>query len=43
MCWCSMNKIVNGYGNGLLIPRGNATRAEAAQMIMNYLEGYLGK
>ncbi|MCF0123680.1 MAG: S-layer homology domain-containing protein, partial [Ruminiclostridium sp.] len=30
MCWCSMNKIVNGYGNGLLIPRGNATRAEAA-------------
>lgn len=37
-CWCTMNGVVNGYGNDLLLPQGNATRAEAAQMIMTLIE-----
>lgn len=30
--------IMNGKGNGILDPRGLATRAEAAQMLMNFLK-----
>ena len=33
-----MNGIVMGKGNGILDPKGNATRAEAATMIMRFLE-----
>ena len=37
LCWASENGIVSGRGNGVLDPKGNATRAEAAQMAMKYL------
>lgn len=38
MCWCNMNGIVVGKGNDILDPGGQATRAEAATMIMRFLE-----
>ena len=37
-CWCNMNGIINGKGNGILDPKGQATRAEAAAMLMRFLE-----
>ena len=37
MRWANENGIVNGFGNGLLGPKGNATRAQVAQMLMNFL------
>lgn len=37
MCWCSMNGIVEGKGSGILDPKGKATRAEVAAMLMRYL------
>lgn len=37
MRWANENGIVNGFGNGLLGPQGNATRAQVAQMLMNFL------
>ena len=37
-CWCTMNGVVTGYGNDMLLPQGTATRAEVAQMIMRFLE-----
>jgi len=36
MRWCNKNGIINGMGDGVLLPQGNATRAQAAQMLMNY-------
>lgn len=38
MCWTTMNGIVEGIGNGLLDPKGKATRAQAATMIMRFCE-----
>lgn len=38
LCWATENGIVNGKGNGTLDPKGKATRAEAAQMLMNYIK-----
>ncbi len=37
LCWAHESGIVNGKGNGVLDPRGNATRAEAAQMVMKFV------
>ena len=37
MCWCVMNGVLEGKGSGILDPKGTATRAQAAQMLMNYL------
>ncbi|WP_300685227.1 S-layer homology domain-containing protein, partial [Acutalibacter sp. 1XD8-36] len=37
LCWANENGIVSGKGNGILDPRGKATRAEAAAMLMRYL------
>lgn len=34
--WAVNQGIINGKGNGILNPTGNATRAEAAQMLKNY-------
>ena len=34
--WAVEQKIVNGKGNGILDPGGNATRAEVAMMLMTY-------
>lgn len=35
--WAADQGILNGKGNGVLDPAGKATRAEAAQMLQNYL------
>jgi len=32
------HKLMNGYGDGRLGPKGQATRAQVAQMLKNYLE-----
>ncbi len=37
LCWAVENGIINGKGSGILDPRGQATRAQVAQMLMNYL------
>lgn len=37
LCWATENGIINGYGEGELAPKGEATRAQVAQMLMNYL------
>lgn len=34
--WAVENGVINGYGNGILDPKGLATRAQVAQMLMNY-------
>ena len=36
--WAVAYDIINGQGNGVLAPRATATRAEVAQVLMNYLE-----
>ena len=36
--WAIANGILNGYGNGYLDPGGLATRAQAAQMLKNFIE-----
>lgn len=36
--WATANGILNGYGNGHLDPCGLATRAQAAQMLKNFIE-----
>lgn len=36
--WAVAYDIINGQGNGVLAPRVTATRAEVAQVLMNYLE-----
>lgn len=38
MKWCVLNDIVNGIGNNLLAPKGNATRAQAAAIIHRFCE-----
>ncbi len=38
LCWAYENKIVSGKGNGILDPRGKATRAEAAAILMSFLK-----
>ena len=36
--WAVENGVMGGYGNGQLAPQGLATRAQVAQMLMNFLE-----
>lgn len=36
--WATENGIINGKGGGILDPTGQATRAEAAQMLKNFME-----
>lgn len=36
--WAVSNGIMSGYGDGKLDPQGTATRAQAAQMLKNFLE-----
>ncbi len=36
MCWCTMKSIINGVGGNTLNPQGSATRAEVAQILMNF-------
>ena len=38
LCWAASNGILNGYGNGRIDPTGLATRAQAAQMLKNFME-----
>lgn len=37
MAWAVENGIIKGKGNGVLDPKGKATRAEAASMLMRFL------
>lgn len=37
--WARANGVINGKGNNLFDPQGNATRAEVATVLMNYLQG----
>ena len=36
--WAVENGILNGYGDGRLGPKGQATRAQVAQMLKNFVE-----
>ena len=36
--WAVEKEIINGSGGGQLAPKGLATRAQAAQMLMNFLK-----
>jgi hypothetical protein len=38
LVWAVNKGVINGVGNNMLDPRGTATRAQVAQMLMNYLE-----
>lgn len=38
MRWAAANGILNGYGDGRIDPTGPATRAQAAQMLKNFIE-----
>ena len=38
LAWAVENGIVNGYSDGRLNPKGTATRAQTAQILMNLLE-----
>lgn len=38
LCWAAEKGILNGRSGGFLDPKGIATRAQAAQMLKNYLE-----
>ena len=40
MRWAVSEGVINGNANGTLDPTGNATRAQVAQMMMNFLEKY---
>lgn len=39
LCWATENGIISGYSNGQLDPKGEATRAQAAQMLKKFIEG----
>ena len=36
MCWMIMQGVIQGTGNNMLTPKGKATRAQAATMLMRY-------
>ena len=38
LAWANETGVVNGFGDGTANPRGTATRAQTAQMVMNFLE-----
>ena len=38
MRWAVENRILNGDGDGRLGPQGQATRAQVAQMLKNFIE-----
>ena len=38
--WASANGIVNGKGGNVLDPKGNATRAQVAQMLKNFITSW---
>lgn len=37
MAWATQNGVINGKGGGMLDPKGQATRAQAAQMLFNFV------
>ncbi len=38
VAWAASKDIISGYGNGQLDPKGQATRAQVAQMLMRYVK-----
>jgi hypothetical protein len=43
MTWAAGTGLINGMGNGRLEPLGNSTRAQVAQVIMNFSTGVLNE
>ena len=41
LAWANENGIINGKGNNILDPKGNATRAQVAQMLKNFIENIM--
>ena len=41
-CWCTTNGVVSGKTGNFLDPQGTATRAEAAQMLVNFMKALEG-
>lgn len=37
VCWAAAAGVLSGYGDGRLNPKGQATRAQTAQMLKNYM------
>ena len=37
MAWATQNGVINGKGGNMLDPKGQATRAQVAQMLLNYM------
>ena len=37
LAWATQNGVINGKGGNLLDPKGQATRAQVAQMLLNYI------
>ena len=40
--WAIYNDVISGKGNGILDPKGTATRAEVAQIVYNYCKNVRG-
>ena len=38
LCWCTMNGIITGMDGGTLNPQGTATRAQAAVMLVRFVQ-----
>lgn len=38
LCWAVEDGVINGIGGSILDPQGLATRAQTAQMLMNFLK-----
>lgn len=43
MRWAVGAGIISGKGNGILDPKGDATRAQAAAMLMRFCQKYMEK
>lgn len=40
MMWALETGLINGKGNGILDPKGTATRAETATIFMRYMQNF---
>ncbi len=43
MCWCTMKGIITGKGENILDPKGDATRAQVAAILMRFSESIAKK
>ena len=42
MSWANANKLINGKGNGILDPKGNARRCEVAAIVHRFIMKFVG-